>query len=212
MKTRLVAAGRGAWNFLTVIPGWPDAGKIARTFYVLPLAVPFIVLFLLYGWDRLLHKPEMDAVQAASQPALQLVDEIAALRSASPEAQSGTATADRVRSLIQNAEDLDTQLAAMRATATEHGWAPTLHANDPANETPATAAAPLVFRTVRGRLVPAPDNKACYASLLTLLDRLVPSAKCGSITRLAIRADDQGKIAVELGVRFAARPTDEKTP
>ncbi len=214
MKTRLLAAGRHLWQFLTVIPGWPDAGKVARTFYVLPLAVPFLALLLLYGWARLRHDPEVRAVRVASEPALQLEAEIATLRgewSESQSAESAAATAKARQGLVQSAADLDAQLAAMGAAAVAQGWAATLRASDVASEAPA-AGNPIAFRTVRGRLEPLPENQACFASLLTLLDRLVPEEKCGGITRLAVRADEQGKLAVELGVRFAASPTDEKTP
>jgi len=214
LKTRAIAALRHLWQFLTVIPGWPDAGRVARTFYVLPLAVPFIVLLLLWVWDRCVRLPEMRAVREASQPAVLLEAEVAELRATWPEtasAESAAATARAVQEAIQNAVDLDAQLAAMRACATAQGWTATLHASDPDLQ-PAATSAPIVFQTVRGRLTPVASNQVCFASLLTLLDRLIPAGKRGGITRLAVHADEQGHITAELGVRFAALPPDEKTP
>lgn len=214
MKTKLIAAGRAVWNFLTVIPGWPGAGKVARTLYGLPLVVPLLGLLLLVGWGRFSREPEIQKVRAASHSASLLEEGIAGLRFEYSEAQSAevvAVTARLAEGLIQGPEDMAHQLAAMRAIATTQGWEATLHASDPEPGAPAAGVA-LAFLTVRGRLIPLEGNRASFASLLTLLDRLVPAGKRGSLTRLTVRADDQGRLAVEFGVRFAARPPDEKTP
>jgi hypothetical protein len=214
LKTRFIAALRGVWQFLTVIPGWPDAGKVARTFYVLPLAVPFLVLFLLWGWDRIVRSPEMRALRDSSQPAVQLETEVAELRETWPDtatAESASATASSVQATIRNPADMEAQLAAMRASATALGWVGVFHAGD-AEPQPSAAAVPVVLQSVRGRLTPAAGNQASFASLLTLFDRLAPADKRGGIVRLAVHGDDQGHITAEIGVRFAALSPDAKTP
>ena len=214
MKTRAIGAVRHIWQFLTVIPGWPDAGRVARTFYVLPLAVPFLVLLLLWSWNRCVRLPDMRAVHEGSQPAVQLEAEVAELRATWPEtaaAESAAATARCVQAAIRNPADMEAQLAAMRASAAAQGWVAVFHASD-AELQPSTTTAPVVFQPVRGRLTPAAGNQAGFASLLVLLDRLMPADKRGGIVRLAVHGDEQGHITAELGVRFAALPPDEKTP
>jgi len=214
VKTRLLAAGRAGWNFLTVIPGWPDAGKLGRTVYALPLVLPLLGLLVLVVWSQCIRGPQMRAMRAAHRSVVQLEQEIAALRlecSEEEAAESAAATARLTQGLVRSQEELAAQLAAMREAATAQGWIATLHANDSANEVSATDA-PLRYWTVRGRLTPAADNHACFASLLALLDRLPPAGKGGSLTRLTVRADDQARLNVEFGVRYAVRPPDAKTP
>ncbi len=213
MKINLKAARQDTWDFLTVIPGWPDAGRIARTLYVLPLVVPFVALLGLACWDRLWREPRIREVRAICQPALQLEEEIAALRlqwSEDQATESAASTTALMAGLLRGPDELDLQVVAMRQAATAHGWAATIHANDPEAENP--GATGLVHRSVRGRLVPAPENRAAFASLLALLEQLPPPGKHGSLTRLTVRADEQGRLAVEFGVRYAARPPDAKAP
>lgn len=214
MKTKLLETLRGMWNFLTVIPGWPDAGRVARTFYVLPLAVPFLVLLLLWGWAQTFRHPEMRAVRAATQAAVALESEVGQLRDSWPESavgESAAATARAIAQTLRSPEDLEAQLAAMRASATTHGWTATFYPGEPELRTTAGGLT-TAFQPVRGRLAPLAGNQNGFASLLTLLDRLIPAEKSGALTRLAVRVDDQGRLAAELGVRFAALPHDEKTP
>jgi hypothetical protein len=214
VKTRLLAAGRAGWNFLTVIPGWPDAGKLGRTVYALPLVLPLLGLLVLVFWSQCIRGPQMSAMRAAHRSVVQLEQEIAALRleySEEEAAESAAATARLTEGLIRTPEELSAELGVMREAATAKGWVATLHANDSANEASATDA-PLRFWTVRGRLAPAADNRACFASLLGLLDRLPPAGKGGSLTRLTVRADEQARLNVEFGVRYAVRPPDAKTP
>lgn len=214
MKTRLLETLRGIWNFLTVIPGWPDAGRVARTFYVLPLAVPFLVLLLLWSWAQAFRHPEMRAVRTATQQAVALETEVGQLRDRWPESavgESAAATARARGEALRSPEDLEAQLAAMRASAAASEWTATLHPGEPEFLAHADGLA-VAFQPVRGRLVPLAGNENGFASLLTLLDRLIPSGKSGSITRLSVRVDDQGRLAAELGLRFAALPHDEKAP
>lgn len=213
MRTKLKALGLEIWDFLTVIPGWPDAGRIARTFYVLPLVVPFLALLGLVGWNHFVREPRIREVRGICQPALQLEEEIASLRlqwSEDQAAESTAATTTLTAGLLRDPADLVAQIDAMRAAATARGWAATIVANDPDNENP--NATGLVHRSVRGRLVPAADNRAVFVSLLALLEQIPPPGRHGGITRLTVRADEQGRLAAEFGVRYAARPPDAKTP
>ena len=214
MKTRLKETSRGIWNFLTVIPGWPDAGRVARTFYVLPLAVPFLVLLLLWSWEQAFRRPEIRSVREATQEAVSLETEVGQLRACWPESavgESAAATARAIAQTLRTPEDLEAQLAAMRASAAANGWTATFYPGEPELRSP-VGGPKIAYQPVRGRLAPVAGNGNSFVSLLTLLDRLIPAGKSGAITRLSVRGDDQGRLATELGVRFAALPHDEKTP
>ena len=214
MQTKLLAVARAGWLLLTEVPGWPDAAKVARAIRALPIAGPFLGLLVLAGWVQFVREPQMQAVRVSRQPALLLEQEIAALRLACSDEQAveSAAAADRlVHTLVQSPEEFVAQMDAMRAAATGCGWVATLHPNDPGDASPGTEAA-LLYRTARGRLAPTADNHRAFATLLALLDRLSPVAKHGSLTRLTVRADEQGRLGVEFGVRFATRPLNEKTP
>lgn len=214
MKTKLKETSRGIWNFLTVIPGWPDAGRVARTFYVLPLAVPFLVLLLLWSWEQAFRRPEIRSVREATQEAVSLETEVGQLRACWPESavgESAAATARAIAQTLRTPEDLEAQLAAMRASAAANGWTATFYPGEPELRSP-VGGPKIAYQPVRGRLAPVAGNGNSFASLLTLLDRLIPAGKSGAITRLSVRGDDQGRLATELGVRFAALPHDEKTP
>ncbi len=208
MKTRIIAAARAGWTFLTVIPGWPDAGKFGRTLYALPLVLPLLGLLVLAGWLQFVRGPHMQAERLAHRPALMLEAEIAALRLECSDAQaadSAAATALLAGALIQSQADFDAQLEAIRAAASTASWVATLHATDLDNEAPGEPAA-LLYRNVRARLVPAATNPAPFASLLGLLDQLPPAGKSAGVTRLTVRADDQARLSAEFTVRYTLRP------
>ncbi len=215
MQTRRQAALRTAWRFLTVIPGWQDAGRIARFFYVLPLALPFLALLLLFAWDRLVRRPQIDHVRAACAEARQLEAEIEILRMEWSEEQARllAGAGDELReSLRRNSSEVGTLSADMRALASTHGWNAVLYENEPEADPGDQAGPAVVFRTVRGRLTPTPQNPAPFTTLRKLLDGFVPAGRHGALTRLSVRADEHGNLSVELGVRFAALPLDEKAP
>lgn len=215
MKTRLQAAVRGAWTFLTVIPGWQDAGRVARFFYVLPLALPFAALLLLFGWDRLHRQAQIVQVRTACAEAARTAAEIESLRLEWSEEQAREAAAAGAQlreMLLRNSAEIGTMSVDMRARAAARGWNAVLYVNE-LDAVPGDTAAPAaLFRTVRGRLTPNAPNPAPFATLRAVLDDLVPAGRHGALTRLTVRADELGGLSVELGVRFAALPHDEKTP
>lgn len=214
MKTKLLAAARAGWTFVTVIPGWPDAGRLGRTMYALPLVLPVVGLLVFLGWSQIVLGLQRGRVRAASQQVLDVEQAIADLRLQCSDAQAEDAADSVIRLaqvLIQSPEEFAAQLTAMRAAAAALGWEATLHAVDPETE-PSGTDPVLRYRSVRGRLAPASDNRAAFASLLKLLDTLPPAGKSGSLTRLTVRADEQARLSVEFGVRYALRAPDEKTP
>ena len=181
MQTKIRAAFRALWQFLTVIPGWPDARPLGRTVYALPLLLPVAALLVLLAWTQFIRGPQIRAARASHQTVLALESEIAALRlecSDEQAVQSAAATARATQRLIQSPEEFAAQLVAMQAAASASGWVATLHASDPGSDPTGNGTA-LEYRTIRGRLVPIAGNPAAFATLLKLLERLPPPAKGG---------------------------------
>lgn len=212
MRIKLPIAARDALTAATTIPGWPDAGHLARTFYVLPLVVPFFALAALALWVRLVHEPVVNEVRLDCRPALQLEAEIETLRLECSEEQAAASAAQGSRlgvGLIRTPEETAARLVAMQTVATARGWSATLHVNDTVAAAPGSV---LAHRTLRGRLVPVPANAAPFRSLLQLLEEILPPESHGGVTRLTVRADEQGHITAELGARLAVQSPDAQTP
>lgn len=212
MRTSRQAVLHAVWNFLTVIPGWPDAGRTARVLYVLPVAVPVVALAGLAAWAFLVRGPEIRRVRTAGLPGMQVEAEIAALERSGAEMQSTAAgpALERARRLaLGDAAQVAARLAEMRAGAATHGWSATLHAGE---LVPPAEGELLAHRTIRGRLLPEPGNTTPFNSLLALLDEFFPSDVHGNLVRLTIRADDQGSIGADFGALHAVCPPDEKAP
>ncbi|MFT3828725.1 MAG: hypothetical protein QM691_03365 [Opitutaceae bacterium] len=212
MQTRLLALGRRAWQFLTVVPGWPDASRAARLLYALPLIVPLVAFAGLLGWSTLRAEPRERKVRARCQPSLQLDAEIAELRLTCSDEEAVAAsqalehaTAD----LARTPEQAGARLAAIQSAALARGWVATLHANDAVT---VAEGAPIAYRTIRGRLDPVPGNPQPFSSLLTALEEMFPPGAHASLTRLTVRADEQGRCSAELGGRLAVLPADAQTP
>jgi len=67
-----------------------------------------------------------------------------------------------------------------------------------------------VFASARARLVPVKGNPAAFASLLGVFDQISAANKRIDLTRLGVRADEPGKLEVELNLRIACRVPREK--
>ncbi len=212
MKTRLLALIRRAWELLTVIPGWPDAGRLTRGLYVLPLVLPLVALAGLFAWSSFVQEPRIRRVRAACEPGLQLEREIAELRLASSDEQATAATESLTTAtagLAESPEQLAARLQAMQEVALARGWNASFHANDVVAPPPGSL---LAHRTLRGRLNPTPAHPTPFTSLLAVLEELFPPEAHGGLTRLTVRADEQGLLSAELGARLAVLPPDAKTP
>ena len=72
------------------------------------------------------------------------------------------------------------------------------------------AGAAFAFNQVKGRLAPLPGGVASFASLLAFFDHLSAGNKRIDLTRLAIRADEQGRHAVEFNLRLVHLTLHEK--
>lgn len=213
MKAETLKVLRRFWRFLTIIPGWPDAGRLARTAYALPLAIPFSGLLLLWAGDTLVRRPAIEAVRDNCAPAEALEAEVDSLGYACSDAQvaeTAAAVAALEAGVVGDPAQLQVLMDRMRATATAKGWSVALIANEP--ELPAPGAPrSFVFQTLRGRVTPL-EGGGDFRTLLGLLEEFVPAEVRGGVSRVAIRADEQGRLAADIGVRLAVSPPDEKTP
>ncbi len=213
MKAEIARVSRRIWRFLTVVPGWPDAGRLTRSLYALPLVVPFAGLLLLWGWDLSVRRPGIGSLRAACAPAVVLAEEVEALAFGGSDAQAAT-VAEEVASLqaglVRDAAALGVLMERMRGRAASAGWDASMVANEPVLPAPGERP-PLVYRSLRGRLA-AGEAAGDFRELLLLLEELVPAGVRGGVSRVAIRADEQGRLSVDFGVRLAVFPPDEETP
>ena len=213
MKTKLLNSVLLFWHLLSDVPGWPDAPTWMRWRRVLPLLLPCVAILLLIVWHASWRDPQIRAARAAHQPLLALEEEIAALRMNCSEQQAGdlaTRTAAAEKLLLGSPAELGSQLAGLKKEAADRHWEATFQVGDASAETP-VAEAQIIFLPARGKLVVNPATPESFTALVALLDRYSSTGKRIDLTRLAIRADEQGRYAVELNLRMACRRPHEKT-
>lgn len=213
MKTKFITFGLACWHFLTEVPGWPDAPKWMRWRRALPLLIPCAAILVLMLWHAAYRDPQIQAERAAHQPLFSLEEEIASLRLSCSDQQAteleakSTAVAGL---LLGGPAELGPLLQTFRKEAIGRNWEANFQAGDSSAETPA-ADAQVMFLPVRGRLASPAGNPGSFPALLALLERYSLTGKRIDLTRLAIRADEQGRYAVELNLRLACRRPHEKT-
>jgi hypothetical protein len=195
MSARLSWPAR-AWLLLTAVPGRPAAAWPARGRRALPLLLPAMALLALAGWKCGMEDPQMRAARGASQPLLNLEREVAGLR-AHP-ASGAAAAAERARdlraTLPRGSAGLPAVLRHWQAQAAAHGWEA---AFGPTVGSLPDSGVPLVFVSVRASLQPLSGNRHSWSSLVGLLGALSAQESRIEVTRLAIRADEQGRYSVE---------------
>jgi hypothetical protein len=218
LKIKLPSFLRSAWLLLTEVPGWPDAPRSIRLRRALPLALPATALLTLMLWNAAIVQPRTQAERAAHQPLVDLEAEIQALRLTCSDQEAGDLAARAAEADAQLAADpaeAGALLRTLKATAAEKGWDAVFHVADASTE-PAADDAQLVFVSAKGRLAPSASpisgHLTRFSSLLALLEQFSPSNRRIDLTRLAIRADEQGRYSVEVNLRLACRIAHEKTP
>lgn len=218
MKIKVPKFLRPAWLLLTEVPGWPDAPKGIRLRRALPLAVPAAALLLVLLWTVAFRSPQIAAQRASVQPLRDLEAEIETLRLSCSDQQAGelaVQAAEADSRLVASPAEVTAILADLRKKAVERGWDATFHAADASTE-PAAEDAQVAFLSAKGRLSPSSGplsgDMTRFSSLLALLEEFSVATKRIDLTRLAIRADEQGRYAVEVNLRLACRVVHEKTP
>lgn len=213
MKTKLINFGLACWLLFTEVPGWPDAPRHMRWRRILPLLIPGAAMLLLAGWNAAVRDPQIQAERAVHQPLLSLEEEIEALQVSCSEQQAkelAARSAGASQLLLSGPEALGPWLHTLKKAALDRHWEANFQAGDAAIETP-EADAQVIFLPVRGKLTSAADNPGSFPALIALLEQFSSAEKRIDLTRLAIRADEQGRFAVELNLRLACLRTHEKT-
>lgn len=207
MKNKLQQLGVDCWLVLTEVPGWPDAPRRLRMQRLLPAVVPVAAMLLLALWSQLWIQPNIHAKRVSYQPLLELEQQVAALQLAGTDA-AATETAERAdaaaRMLLPNPTQLATTLDELAKTSLAQGWEATFTAL-PVPAPPQASETALYFVTARGKLVPSAKNPQPFASLLVLLEQFSPQNRSIDLTRLSIRADEQGRQTAEVYLRAGCR-------
>jgi hypothetical protein len=207
LKTELTLRCQAVWQTLTEVPGWPDAPRAVRVRRMLPIAFPATAFFGLLLWHFAWAQPSMARVRAEHEPVLQLAREVEALRAVSSESASAavaTQASEAARMLLENSAALAAELQGVQELARSAGWQATAQVLPPPPEArPETAM--LQFLPARLRLVPLPGNTTPFPSLLTLIEQLSAAKTRIDLTRLTVRADEEGRQSVELHLQLASR-------
>jgi len=205
LKNKLRNLGLACWHILTEVPGWPDAPRQLRLRRLLPVVIPVAAMLLLFFWDQVWSHPRIQSVRTAYQPLLALEREVADLQLAGSDAKATEAAsraAEAGRMLLSEPKQIVPVLNEFTRVALASGWEATFQAL-PA---PAHAAdVPMSFVTARGKLVPSASNTHAFASLLVFLGQFSPPNRSVDLTRLAIRADEQGRQTAEVFLRVGCR-------
>ena len=213
MKTKLINFGLACWLLFTEVPGWPDAPRQMRWRRGFPILIPCAAMLLLAVWNATIRDPHIRAERAVHQPLLALEDEIEALRVNCSEQQAGELagrSAGAARLLLGGPAELGPLLRNLKKEALDRNWAAGFQAGDASDETPADDVQ-VLFLPVRGKLTSAAGNPGSFPALIALLEQFSSAEKRIDLTRLTIRADEQGRFAVELNLRLACLRTHEKT-
>ena len=218
MKTKLINFGQNCWQMLTEVPGWPDAPKKIRLRRALPILIPCGAILLLLGWNKLVRDPHIQGERGSRQALLAQDKEIEDLLLAVSDQQAGelsTRAAAVEKEILNDPKELAPILQDLKRRSAELHWEGNFQASDLSTGASPVAGAPdsqITFAPARAKLVSTPGDSAAFTSLIALLDQVSATEKRIDLTRLAIRADEQGRYTAELNLRLVARSPNEKTP
>ncbi len=207
MKNKLHQFALDCWHILTEVPGWPDAPRRVRLRRLLPAVIPVAGMLLLFSWNHLWTQPRIRAERTVYQPLLALEKEVADLQLSGTDsgaAETASRTNEAARTLFANPKQLLPVLDEFTKTAQARGWEASFQAL-PAPAAPPASEAALYFVTARGKLVPSAGNAQAFSSLLGLLEQFSPPNRSIDLTRLMIRADEQGRQTAEVILRAGCR-------
>ncbi len=214
MHTKLFRGFVILWRVLSEVPGWPDAPVLVRLRRVAPILVAILGMLALGVWKYGWHDPQIRAMRASHAPLLTLEEEVAALRLACSDQQAqeiATRAQQADTALVADPDDVAAVLRKLRERLLALGWDATFQAYDAVSADTGAAATPgIVFAAARAELVPVKDNTAPFKSLLGVFDQISATNERIDLTRLGVRADESGKLAVELNLRVACRVPHEE--
>ena len=207
MKNKLRNFGLACWLILTEVPGWPNAPRQLRLRRLLPVVIPVAAMLLLFSWNQIWTHPRIQSVRTTYQPLLALEREVADLQLAGSDAkasEAATRAAEAGRMLLSEPKQIGLVLNEFTRTALASGWEATFQAL-PVPTASHSGDTPMYFVSARGKLVPSADNTHAFASLLVFLAQFSPPNRSVDLTRLAIRADEQGRQTAEIFLRVGCR-------
>ena len=215
MKTEVTRPLKLLWQAFSEVPGWPDAPLPARLRRLWPLVVPLAACIVIVVWVHGVREPFRVSVRAARAELQWLEQENEALRATLSE-QTATEVnrqaAEARASLLDGPPALEARLATFAPQARARGWEASSQVYGLAEDTgPNPAAQPFAFIPARVRLEPRPGNPDRFNSLLEVLGTLAALPGRVEMTRVAVRSDAEGIPFVEVNLRAACRPPDEKT-
>jgi hypothetical protein len=203
----------GLWHVLSEVPGWPDAPRWMRVRRLLPALVPALGASALIGWNTAIREPARNTEQAAHAHLFALESDLADLRSRWSEQQaSDLATrATEVGALLLDQPAAATPwLGALAEAARSRGWDASIQVYD-LPDASTGAAGGIVFVSALARLQPTAPLAEPLRAILGLLEQFSSSGKRIDLTRMVVRADEPGRPSLEINLRVASRPPDEKT-
>jgi hypothetical protein len=207
LKNKLRNFGLACWHILTEVPGWPDAPRRLRVRRLLPIVAPVAAIMLLLVWNLAWTHPRIQSARTAFQPLVALEQEVADLRFAGSDdkaTEAAARAAEAGRMLLPEPKQIVPVLGEFTRAALASGWEATFQAL-PAPAASHSSDTPMSFVTVRGKLVPAAGNAQAFTSLLGFLGQFSPANRLVDLTRLSIRADEQGRQSAEVFLRVGCR-------
>ena len=215
MKTDLVRFFVNLWQVLSEVPGWPDAPLGIRLRRAAPILVAVFGMVVLVGWKYGWREPDKQAIRDQHAAVVGLEEEVAALgmecsdqQAAEIAEQSRTA----LGTVLESRDDVTAQLRQLRDEIRALGWEPVFQAYDSTTSDADVATVEGVgFASARARLVPVAGNPAPFSTLLGVFNHISAGSKRIDLIRLGVRADETGKLEVELNLRIACRAPHEKT-
>jgi hypothetical protein len=211
-KPKLQSFARDAWAWLSEVPDRPHAPRALRVRRALPIALPSLAILALLGWKLAVSDPHARAQRAAGAPLLALEEETTSLRLACSDKEArdlAVQAAESARSFLKSPSELGPALGGLEKLANREGWEGGFQPMDTVIQPPGEGALTGVL-AAKGTLKPAPENQRPWPTLLLLLDDLSTWDKQIALTRLVIRADEQGRYSVEAGLRLAYLLNHEK--
>ena len=208
MNNRFVLRLQAAWQTLTEVPGWPDAPRGMRIRRALPVVVPLFSVLLVAIWHLGVTRPALRAERASFAPVVQLEQDIAGLAALCSEeeaAEWATRGAAAQKQLLDTPAQAAVVLDEVSRALKARGWEGTLQALPVDPDAPRPEGALFYFVPAKGKFQPSPGNQEPFASLLAATEQLSAASKRIELTRLAVRADEQGRQAVEVHLRLACR-------
>jgi hypothetical protein len=178
----------------------------------MPIALPAAAMLALFGWKLAVSDPGDRVERAGRQPLLRLEKEVAMLRLSCPDREARdlrSRAVEAAKSLMKGPQDANSVLGSLQKSASEQGWEATFQASKALTGAGGNGSS-VGYLPAKGKLQPAAGNQRPWETLLPLLDRVSAPEQPIDLTRLAIRADEEGRISVETGLRLAYLFNNEK--